>query len=106
MKAVGSIPGVYKFANQVEFGKTPVMSADEIQALGFSIVIYPVGTIFTAARAMKNMLELLKKNRKATEDRALMTTFEEYNKIVGMERLTEMEAGYKVDEYKKRLKQD
>lgn len=106
MKAVGSIPGVYKFANQVEFGKTPVMSADEIQALGFSIVIYPVGTIFTAARAMKNMLELLKKNRKTTEDRALMTTFEEYNKIVGMERLTEMEAGYKVDEYKKRLKQD
>ena len=35
-----------------------------------------------------------------------MTTFEEYNKIVGMERLTKMEAGYKVDEYKKRLKQD
>lgn len=106
MKIVGSIPGVYKFANQVEFGKTPVMSADEIQALGFSIVIYPVGTIFTAARAMQKMLLELKANRKTTEDTGIMTTFGEYNSIVGMEALTTMEASYKVDEYKKKLKQD
>ena len=84
MGIVGSIPGVYKFANQVEFGKTPVMSADEIQSLGFSIVIYPVGTIFTAARAMQKMLAELKASRRTTEDTALMTTFAEYNAIVGI----------------------
>ena len=105
MGIVGSIPGVYKFANQVEFGKTPVMSADEIQSLGFSIVIYPVGTIFTAARAMQKMLAELKASRRTTEDTALMTTFAEYNAIVGMDALTAMEASYKVDEYKKQLKQ-
>lgn len=106
MRQVGAIPGVYKFANQVEFGKTPLMSADEIQKLGFSIVIYPVGTIFTAARAMQKMLAELKKNCKITEDINLMTTFSEYNSMVGMDELVAMEGKYKVDEYKKKLKQD
>ena len=106
MRVVGSIPGVYKFANQVEFGKTPPLSAEEIQALGFSIVIYPVGTIFTAARAMQTMLAQLKEKRRMTEDTAQMTTFAEYNKIVGMDALVAMESSYKVDEYKSRLKQD
>ena len=101
-----SIPGVYKFANQVEFGKTPVMSADEIQALGFSVVIYPVGTVFTAARAMRSMLAELKANRKTKEDTGIMTTFSEYNAIVGMDALTAMEASYRVDEYKENMKQN
>lgn len=74
-----------------------------IQALGFNIVIYPVGTIFTAARAMQNMLTKLRENRQTTEDIAVMTTFEEYNNIVGMKELVAMESGYKVDEYKKTL---
>lgn len=105
MRIVGAIPGVYKFANQVEFGKTPAMSADEIQDLGFSIAIYPVGTVFTAARAIQKMLADLKANEKMTEDTALLTTFEEYNAIVGMNELTAMEASYKVDQYKEKLKQ-
>ncbi|MGE4353812.1 MAG: oxaloacetate decarboxylase [Oscillospiraceae bacterium] len=102
MKLVGSIPGVYKFANQVEFGKTPILSADEIQALGFSIVIYPVGTVFTAARAMQKMLAKLKAEDKTHEDTEIMTTFAEYNSIVGMEALTTMEKTYQVDLFKKK----
>lgn len=102
MKIVGSIPGVYKFANQVEFGKTPSLSADEIQSLGFNIVIYPVGTIFTVARAMQNMLAQLKTKRQMTEDITHMTTFAEYNKIMGMDELVSMEEKYKVDVYKKK----
>ena len=69
-------------------------------------MIYPVGTIFTAARAMQNMLAQLKAKRCMTEDTTQMTTFAEYNKIVGMDELVAMEASYKVDEYKSRLKQD
>ena len=55
---------------------------------------------------MQKMLLELKANRKTTEDTGIMTTFGEYNSIVGMEALTTMEASYKVDEYKKKLKQD
>lgn len=106
MRVVGSIPGVYKFANQVEFGKTPMMTAGEIQALGFSIVIYPVSTVFTAARAIQQMLARLKREEILTEDTGLITTFAEYNAMVGMDQLTAMEASYKVDEYKQMLKQD
>ena len=97
MKLVGQISGVYKFANQVEFGKTPMMGSDEIQALGFSIVIYPVCTVFTAAKSMQKMLTQLKINGKSTEDAESMTTFSEYNAIVGMKTLTDMEEIYQVD---------
>lgn len=106
MRQVGQIRDVYKFANQVEFGKTPILPAGHIQELGFDIVIYPVGTIFTAARAMQNMLSELRKNKRTVEDPATMTTFGEYNAMVGMEELVQMEAGYKVDQYKKGLRQD
>lgn len=106
MRVVGSIPGVYKFANQVEFGKTPMMTASEIQSLGFSIVIYPVSTVFTAARAIQKLLARLKKEEILSEDTEVITTFAEYNSMVGMDQLTAMEASYKVDTYKQMLRQD
>lgn len=108
MRAVCSIPGVYKFANQTEGGKSPVLTFEELQEIGYDIVIYPVGTVFTAARSMEKYLDMLKRDHSSAEiiSSGLITGFGEYNSIVGMEELVAMEANYKVDEYKRKLKQD
>ena len=37
-------------ANMVEGGKTPMMSASELEALGFSLVIFPGGIVRTLAK--------------------------------------------------------
>ncbi len=39
-------------ANMTEFGKTPLLSADELARLGYTMVIWPVTSLRIAARAM------------------------------------------------------
>ena len=39
-------------ANMTEFGKSPLLSADELEALGYDIVIYPVTTLRVAMGAI------------------------------------------------------
>ncbi len=40
-------------ANMTEFGRTPCLSADEFERLGYKIVIWPVSALRIAARAME-----------------------------------------------------
>jgi 2-methylisocitrate lyase-like PEP mutase family enzyme len=107
MRTVCAIDGVYKFANQVEGGKSPVLTFEQLQEIGYDIVIYPTGTVFTAARAIGKYLESLKANHSNGEIIAsgMVTDFAEYNDIVGMKELTAMEASYKVDIFKNKNQQ-
>ena len=43
-------------ANMTEFGKTPYLSADEFQAMGYDIVIFPVTLQRYAMKAIQNAL--------------------------------------------------
>ena len=42
-------------ANMTEFGKTPYYSAAEFKEMGYSMVIYPVTSLRTAAKAIENV---------------------------------------------------
>ncbi len=46
-------------ANMTEFGRTPYLSAEEFEALGYSMVIWPVSALRTAAKAMAEMYQQL-----------------------------------------------
>jgi len=46
-------------ANMTEFGRTPYLSADEFEALGYSMVIWPVSALRVAAKAMADMYQHL-----------------------------------------------
>ena len=102
MARLCAIEGCYKFTNQVEFGKTPIMPVSKLQDIGFDIVIYPDSTIFTSAKAMKKMLSKLKTDGITREDPELMTTFEEFNGIVGMKEQQDREAKYKTAQFEGR----
>jgi 2-methylisocitrate lyase-like PEP mutase family enzyme len=104
MREVCKIDGVYKFGNQVEGGKSPSLTWEELEEIGYDIVIYPVCTALTAAKSMRDMLALLKEdhsNRQIIE-KGMVTGFDEYNDIVGMKELTGRESKFKVDEFKKK----
>src|SRR5690606_28068015 len=40
-----ALPGVPLLANMTEFGRTPYMRADELQTLGYDMVIWPVSAL-------------------------------------------------------------
>ena len=94
----------WKFVNQVERGKTPLLTTKELQDIGFDIVIFPTTTVFTAAKAMQKVLADLKKNDTTRDSLDQLVTFEEYNDMVGMKQLLAMEDKYKIDDFKAKLK--
>lgn len=100
LRMIGEKAKGYKFVNQVENGKTPLLTVKELQDLGFDIVIFPVCTVFTAAKAMQKMLSELKQKGTTRDCLDMMTTFSEYNSIVGLPELEQMEKRYKVDDFK------
>lgn len=102
MKMVCSIPGVYKFGNQVENGKSPTLTFQELEDIGYNIVIYPVGTCFIAASAMKKMLTQLKTDQTNANIIKEMdpNIFSEFTSIVGLPELQAREAKFHTYDYR------
>jgi methylisocitrate lyase len=44
-------------ANMTEFGKSPLLSVNELQSIGYNIVIYPVTTLRLAMKAVEDGLK-------------------------------------------------
>jgi methylisocitrate lyase len=49
------MPGVKLLANMTEFGKTPFFTAAEFEAMGYSMVIWPVSSLRVANRAQEEL---------------------------------------------------
>ncbi|KKE78518.1 methylisocitrate lyase [Bacilli bacterium] len=47
-------------ANMTEFGKTPYITAEEFESMGFNMVIYPVTSLRVAAKAYERIFSLIK----------------------------------------------
>jgi methylisocitrate lyase len=50
-----AMPGVPLLANMTEFGRTPQLSADEFEELGYKIVIWPVSSLRVANKAQEDL---------------------------------------------------
>ncbi|EZQ02057.1 methylisocitrate lyase [Candidatus Acidianus copahuensis] len=69
-------------ANMTEFGKTPLITAEEFKQMGYTFVIFPVTVFRVAARAMKEALEtLLKEGTQKNLMDKMMTRKEQYEII-------------------------
>jgi methylisocitrate lyase len=49
------VPGVPLLANMTEFGRTPFFTADEFEAMGYRMVIWPVSSLRVANRAQERL---------------------------------------------------
>jgi carboxyvinyl-carboxyphosphonate phosphorylmutase len=91
MREVADKLKVPLLANMVEKGKTPLLSGDELERLGYKIVIYPVTCLFAATKALIGTLAGLNENDGS--DQAQLVTFPEFNELIGLpeERRFELE---------------
>ncbi len=74
-------------ANMVEGGNTPMKSADELQDLGFSLVIFPGGLVRALAPAMQKYFSSLLSHGSTRELTAEMMNFEQLNEMLGTDEL-------------------
>lgn len=75
--------GLPLMANMVEGGKTPVLSAAELEALGFALVIFPGGIVRAIAHAARDFYETLARDGTSAAFRNRMFDFDALNEIIG-----------------------
>src|SRR3954466_8366734 len=78
-----ALPGVPLMANMVEGGKTPILPAHELEALGFALVIFPGGIVRALGDMAARYFASLAKNGTTDPFRNQMLGFEELNRVVG-----------------------
>ena len=78
-------------ANMVEKGKTPFLTADELEKIGYKMAIYPVSTLYAATKAMMGLLRRLKKDGTTANCLDDMVGFEEFNELIGAEKMRALE---------------
>jgi 2,3-dimethylmalate lyase len=74
-------------------GRTPMLSADRLKALGFSIAIYPAIGFLSAGEALRRAYADLKQNG-TTTSAVPMYSFSDFNKLIGFEDVWEFERRY------------
>ncbi len=87
LKRIGKEVKGPKLANMVEGGNTPLLTSDELQALGYSIVIYPGACVRASVKAMENVLSELRQNGTTRDFLKNMADFREIQEILGAEDL-------------------
>ena len=70
-------------ANMVEGGKTPVLPSAELQALGYSIAIFPGGTVRALSFALQGYLASLRAQGTTTPWLPQMLSFDSLNEVIG-----------------------
>lgn len=85
-------------ANMVEGGKTPIVPAPELEALGFSLVIFPGGIVRALAKAAEEFYGTLKAHGTTDPFRARMFDFVALNDLIGTPEA--LERGKRYADYK------
>ncbi len=84
--------------NLVEGGKTPMLPAGELEALGFSLVIFPGAIVRTLAKAAEDFYTSLKTHSGTEPLRARMFDFDALNRLIGTPEMLERGKHYAGDE--------
>jgi len=94
MKAVHEQIKAPTLANMVEGGRTTLLKNDELQKIGYDLVIYPTASIFVASKAMADLMSALKQDGTTANYQDKMFTFEDFNKLVGLDKFQKLEAEF------------
>jgi len=82
-RITASFAGVPLMVNMVEGGKTPVLPASELQALGFALVIFPGGIVRALAKNAAEYYASLAQHGTTEPFRARMHDFDSLNAVIG-----------------------
>jgi 2,3-dimethylmalate lyase len=81
-------------ANMIEEGVTPTLSAQQLFQMGYNVALFPLSALYAATYAMLKVFSELKKTGTTEHGREMMVTFNEFNKLVDLQRYMELEKRY------------
>ena len=85
-----SVPGIL-VANMSESGKTPILPLDQLDSLGFKVVLYPTSALRLSAGVMSRLFTELRSAGATAPWVDQMMTLDNLNSLLGLEQLAELE---------------
>lgn len=94
MRQIGRSSDLPLLANMVEGGRTPVLSQQTLESMGYKLAIFPVTALLAASQAMKAVYESFKKSGSSAGTATPLMPFTELTKLMGFEEIWEFEKRY------------
>lgn len=95
LKTIASeLPGPVT-VNLIEGGRTPLCTIEELHEMGFFSVGFVLSGLYSAAHALERAYEAILSTGSTDDLRDKMTTFEDFNELVGLERRYAEEERYR-----------
>ncbi|MBS0470633.1 MAG: isocitrate lyase/PEP mutase family protein [Proteobacteria bacterium] len=85
-KVAETFKGVPLLANLVEDGKTPLLSVEELEAIGYRIILYPISALLAVTHRLEEVYALLLKGARHGLD-GQRASFSHYNTIMRLPEL-------------------
>ena len=90
------IKGVPLVVNMIEGGRTPLLSKDELGKMGYQVIFYNLGSLYSQTKAIQDYCEYVIAHGTSAGFTGPMVNFDEFNSIVGLPELRELEEKFKV----------
>jgi len=78
-------------ANNIEAGATPVLDAAKLQDIGYALMTHPVAVTYAVTKAITDLMTALYRDGTTDAVRKQLTTFDEFNEIVGLSAMRQRE---------------
>lgn len=91
MRTIGLAFDLPLVANMVEKGRTPVLSRDDLQSLGYRLAIFPVTALLAALHAMTGVYAHLKDTGSSAGTPVALHDFGDLTKLMGFEDVWEFD---------------
>ena len=86
--------GVYLFANMIEGGKPPIISAGELKAMGYAGVFWSCASLYLVAKTLLTHFKTLQETGTSDAFLGEMLPFAEFNRFIGLNAYRELEQKY------------
>lgn len=94
MKKINREINAPTLANNIEGGKTPLLTAKELERIGYNVVVFPISSTYCIAKAVMDLMEELKEKGTTESFLDRMIPFSYFNELVGLQDIRKKEEFY------------
>ena len=94
MRAITAQVDAPTLANNIEGGKSPLLSATELEEIGYSTVVFPVASTYAVAKVVGDLMAEIAATGTTAGFSDRMVSFDEFNRLIELDRLRSLERSY------------
>ncbi|MDM8542733.1 oxaloacetate decarboxylase [Desulfococcaceae bacterium HSG9] len=94
MRVINAEVDAPTLANNIEGGKSPLLSAAELEEIGYNTVVFPVAATYAVAKAVGDLMAEIAATGTTAGFSNRMVSFDEFNRLIGLDRLRSLERSY------------